>query len=81
MIATTLEQILTFEEYLTYEDGTDNRYELERGVLVEMGKARGQHGEIMQFYNKGFYQKEQVVEISTFPKLRLTAHQILQAKL
>jgi Uma2 family endonuclease len=28
---------LTLEEYLTYDDGTDTRYELVDGVLVEMG--------------------------------------------
>jgi Uma2 family endonuclease len=28
---------LTLEEYLTYDDGTDARYELVDGVLVEMG--------------------------------------------
>jgi Uma2 family endonuclease len=27
---------LTFEEYLAYDDGTDNRYELEAGVLTLM---------------------------------------------
>ncbi|NJL23339.1 MAG: Uma2 family endonuclease, partial [Leptolyngbyaceae cyanobacterium SM1_3_5] len=27
---------LTFEEYLAYDDGTDTRYELVDGVLVEM---------------------------------------------
>jgi Uma2 family endonuclease len=27
---------LTFEEYLAHDDGTDNRYELVNGVLVEM---------------------------------------------
>ena len=26
----------TFEDYLAYDDGTDTRYELENGVLVEM---------------------------------------------
>lgn len=30
-------QRLTLEEYLTYNDGTDARYELVDGVLVEMG--------------------------------------------
>jgi len=29
-------QKITFEEYLTYDDGTDNRYELVDGELVEM---------------------------------------------
>lgn len=46
--------LLTFEEYLTYEDGSDTRYELERGELVEMSQARGQHGEIIHFLEKRF---------------------------
>lgn len=29
-------QIFTLETYLAYEDGTDTRYELEDGILVEM---------------------------------------------
>jgi Uma2 family endonuclease len=28
---------MTIEEYLNYDDGTDTRYELVDGVLVEMG--------------------------------------------
>ncbi len=28
---------MTLKEYLAYDDGTDIRYELEDGVLVEMG--------------------------------------------
>lgn len=28
---------MTLEEYLNYEDGTDIRYEVHDGVLVEMG--------------------------------------------
>jgi len=28
---------MTLEEYLKYDDGTDTRYELVNGVLVEMG--------------------------------------------
>jgi Uma2 family endonuclease len=54
MTATLIPQILTFEQYLAYEDDTDKRYELERGVLVEMGQARGQHGEIMHFLENQF---------------------------
>lgn len=30
------EKLLTLEEYLAYDDGTENRYELEDGVLVRM---------------------------------------------
>jgi Uma2 family endonuclease len=29
-------QVLTFKDYLRHDDGTDNRYELVNGVLVEM---------------------------------------------
>jgi Uma2 family endonuclease len=31
------ERRMTLEEFLDYDDGTDTRYELEDGVLVEMG--------------------------------------------
>ena len=34
--ATTVQQRMTLEEYLDYDDGTDIRYELEDGVLVDM---------------------------------------------
>jgi Uma2 family endonuclease len=40
---------LTFEEYLTYLDGTDTRYELVNGELVAMSIGTGQHGEIIDF--------------------------------
>jgi Uma2 family endonuclease len=33
----TTQRRLSLEEYLTYDDGTDTRYELVDGVLVEMG--------------------------------------------
>ncbi|NJL91720.1 MAG: Uma2 family endonuclease [Coleofasciculaceae cyanobacterium SM2_1_6] len=39
-------QILTLEEYLAYDDGTDTRYELEDGVLVEMPKESPYNNEI-----------------------------------
>jgi Uma2 family endonuclease len=54
MTSTTAPKLLTFEEYLIYDDGTDNRYELERGVLLPMGQARGQHGEIIHFLENQF---------------------------
>jgi len=34
MIQAMTKSQLTFEEYLTYDDGTDNRYELEDGALI-----------------------------------------------
>ena len=33
---TAVQQRMTLEEYLDYDDGTDTRYELEDGVLVDM---------------------------------------------
>ncbi|MEO1792260.1 MAG: hypothetical protein AAFR25_08565 [Cyanobacteria bacterium J06629_19] len=29
-------RLMTLDEYLTYDDGTDTRYELENGILIEM---------------------------------------------
>ncbi len=40
---------ITFEEYLTYSDGTDTRYELVNGELVAMSIGTGQHGETIDF--------------------------------
>lgn len=53
-MSVTASKLLTFEEWLTYEDGLDRRYELDRGVLVEMGQARGRHGDVMEFLNDQF---------------------------
>jgi Uma2 family endonuclease len=39
-------RLLTLEEYLVYDDGTDTRYELENGVLVEMPKESPYNNEI-----------------------------------
>jgi Uma2 family endonuclease len=35
---------ISLEEYLTYDDGTETRYELVDGVLVEMSLGTGKHG-------------------------------------
>lgn len=34
---------MTFEDYLAYDDGTDTRYELVDGVLVEMPPERDEN--------------------------------------
>lgn len=47
-------QKLTFEEYLTYSDGTDTRYELVDGELVPMSLGTGKHGGIAEFLNDEF---------------------------
>ena len=46
---------LTFEEYLTYSDGTDTRYELVNGELVTRSIGTGQHGEIIDCLNISEY--------------------------
>ena len=40
---------LTLEEYLTYDDGTDKRYEYSDGGLLEMPPATGLHEAIITF--------------------------------
>ncbi|MEH1964247.1 MAG: Uma2 family endonuclease [Nostoc sp.] len=50
---TTTKQIVTFDQYLTYNDGTDTRYELERGELIPVAQPRGGHGEVMHFLERG----------------------------
>lgn len=45
---------LSFEEYLTYEDGTGTRYELNKGELIVMPPARGRHAAIAEFLNDEF---------------------------
>ncbi|HBE20961.1 MAG TPA: Uma2 family endonuclease [Cyanobacteria bacterium UBA11149] len=54
MIQTNLKR-LTFEEYLTYEDGTDNKYELFDGELVLMPLAGFGHAAIVNFLYIAFY--------------------------
>lgn len=48
MTVTTAKK-MTFEEYLTYEDGSDRRYEFNDGELVEMTPATVFHNDLMMF--------------------------------
>ena len=41
-------QRLTLDEYLTYDDGSDRRYELVKGELQPMGLGAGTHGAIIK---------------------------------
>lgn len=45
---------LSFEEYLTYDDGTDKRYELVDGELVPMTPASPKHSDIAEFSSDTF---------------------------
>lgn len=51
-IATTRKMILA--EYLTYDDGTDIRYELVDGELTRVSLGTGEHGDISEFLNDEF---------------------------
>ena len=46
---TVTTQKTTFEEYLAYEDGTDNRYELVNGELVAISVGKKIHAFIINF--------------------------------
>lgn len=67
---TVTTQKLTFEEYLTYSDGTNVRYELIEGDLVPMSLGTGLHGSIAEFLYDEF--RAQIRERS----LPLTAKQM-----
>jgi Putative restriction endonuclease len=45
---------MSLEEYLTYDDGTETRYELVDGVLVEMSLGTGKHSGIIRRLSKTF---------------------------
>lgn len=49
MISTLPTPKLSFDEYLAYDDGTDNRYELEDGELILMNPPIGLHAIILTF--------------------------------
>lgn len=45
---------LTFEQYLAYDDGTDDRYELEDGALILMAPPTGRHALIIRLLSNTF---------------------------
>jgi Uma2 family endonuclease len=55
--ATATQSRMSFEEYLTYDDGTDARYELVDGVLVEMNPPTWLHLRIAR-YLEGVFNAE-----------------------
>jgi len=49
MTATSTQRLFTFEEYLAYDDGTDTRYELVDGELVEMSPEADENSTLTSF--------------------------------
>ncbi|MBD2312301.1 Uma2 family endonuclease [Desertifilum sp. FACHB-1129] len=54
MISQTTEHLFSFEEYLAYDDGTDNRYELVDGKLELMNPPTFRHLLIADFLQDNF---------------------------
>ena len=54
MTQTTTERLYSFEEYLAYDDGTDNRYELVDGKLERMNPPTFRHLLISKFIELAF---------------------------
>lgn len=54
MTQAAVKQRYTFSEWLTYNDGTDVRYELVDGELIPMSIGKGKHGAIADFLNDHF---------------------------
>ncbi|MGF1460042.1 MAG: Uma2 family endonuclease [Leptolyngbyaceae cyanobacterium] len=53
MIALPNKQLLSFDEFVEwYPEASEQRYELRRGVVIEMPKPRGKHSEIAGFLIK-----------------------------
>jgi Uma2 family endonuclease len=48
-MVTTQPVKISFEEYLSYDDGTNQRYELVDGILIEMPPASFLHSDIIDF--------------------------------
>lgn len=46
-MAETAEQLLTLDEFLAWDDGTDRRYQLLRGVVTMMAPAQAVHGRLI----------------------------------
>ena len=62
---------MSLDQYLNYDDGTDTRYELEDGVLVEMGAENPLNPKIASFLF-GYFLQEMGVSLN----LLVIGHQI-----
>jgi Uma2 family endonuclease len=67
--------LLTLTEYLAYDDGTDNRYELVNGELVAMAQPSGIHGGMSEFVNDSFRLEIQRLQLSLISKQDLVVVQ------
>ena len=65
MVTTPTPEKISFEEYLNYDDGTNKRYELVDGQLIEMPPASFLHSDIIDFIADCFkaYAREYKLDI------------------
>ena len=63
MVANLAYRLLSFEDYLTYDDHTDNRYELVDGVLFAMTPPLISHFDIAKFIERCFDQEIQRLQL------------------
>ncbi|WP_427162401.1 Uma2 family endonuclease [Aliinostoc sp. HNIBRCY26] len=61
-------KVNTLEEYLNFDDGTDHRYELEDGVLVEMPPGTGKHEAIITLLLIRFFLESQKMGLPLQPR-------------
>ncbi|HEY9802511.1 MAG TPA: Uma2 family endonuclease [Leptolyngbyaceae cyanobacterium] len=61
-------KVTTLEEYLNFDDGTDKRYELEDGVLVEMPPGTGKHEAIITLLVVRFFLEIQKMALPLQPR-------------
>lgn len=67
MPTTPTQPKLTFEEYLSYNDGTDNHYELEDGELILMNPPIGLHAIILTFLTNILLNEINRLQLSWIP--------------
>ncbi|MEH2037367.1 Uma2 family endonuclease [Nostoc sp.] len=61
-------KISTLEEYINFDDGTDKRYELEDGVLLEMPPGTGKHEAIITLLLVRFFLEIQKMGLPLQPR-------------
>ncbi|MEH2453162.1 Uma2 family endonuclease [Nostoc sp.] len=61
-------KISTLDEYINFEDGTDKRYELEDGVLLEMPPGTGKHEAIITLLLVRFFLEIQKMPLPLQPR-------------
>ncbi len=64
---TTTKQLLTFEQFLDYDDGTDNIYELVAGQVVPMSEPSGRHESIRSFLYGELYLEIRLRQLNLEP--------------